>query len=37
VQDLERELERTVLQLKMAELEVQKLKLEAELAQSRDV
>jgi hypothetical protein len=37
VQDLERELERTVLQLKMAELEVQKLKLETELAQSRDV
>jgi hypothetical protein len=37
VQDLERELERTVLRLKMAELEVQKLKLEAELAQSRDV
>jgi len=33
--DLERELQHTVLQLKMAELQVQKLKLEAELAQSR--
>lgn len=35
--ELQRELEQTVLRLKVAELEIQKLKLEAELARSRNI